>query len=196
MQKQKTVFVSQKGTGLTQNEKKAIIENFSSSIRLAERKFFANMVESLSLQGLPPAGDGYFGKILRCSDGRPFWDDISTKRNGGELFTHEGARNAIGNVSLNYLETTKFFKKNQAVELNLMIASHRFGKHDNAAFSIRYEFTQGKTRFAGALFVSGGTSFDAQVLGAGNEYASMNGGAVVASLVNPEASARLPGERQ
>ena len=191
MQKSKPVFVSQKGTGLTPNEKKSIINSFSSSIPLKERTFFANMVESLSLQGLPPAGDGYFGKTLNCSDGRPFWDDISTKRHGGRMFTHKGARTAIESLSLGYMASTKLYEKKQAIDLNLMIASHYSGKHGNAAFSIRYEFVQGKTRFAGALFVSGGSRFNEAVVEANNAFVGRYGGDAFVSIADNKSQAVL-----
>ena len=159
----KTVqFVSQKGTKLTGKEKQAIMDRFSSSIPLAEKKLFVSMAESLSLQGLRPSD--YFCYTLKCVDGHPRWNDVSAARHSETQFNNEGARTAIANVAIIHLETTPLFDKSPAIDLDLMIAVHSSAKTENAAFSVRYGFSGNELTYCGALFVSGGALFDEAVV--------------------------------
>jgi len=68
--------------------------------------------------------------------------------------------------------------------MNLMIAAHGSVNKEDAAFSIRYEFVQGKTSYSGALFVSGGTNYGSAVIKAYHAFEESYGGQVFVSVAD------------
>jgi len=152
-----------------------IISGFPSSFPRAERKFFAKMVKSLSLQGLPPAQ--CFGYMLKCVNGRPVRNDAASAGQG-EPKLNEGAWTAVENMSLLYLNGTLFAESGSA-DLNLMIAVHSPG---NAAVSIRYKLEENDRCYSGALFVSCGRQSDSAVIGAALAFMNKSQSQVFLSL--------------